>query len=93
MFLAYIYKLNPSPSQAQIMDNWLNMLRALYNFNLRDRIDAYEQAKCPVLGNYSRLDNQGQCCPLACSVSKSATIGYPWRNNGKKRSPCEQQPP
>ena len=73
------------------MANWLNMLRANYNFSLRDRIEAYEQVRSPTLGKYSRLDNQGQCCPLTCSVSKNATIGTPWKNNGKKRSAYEQQ--
>ena len=73
------------------MSNWLNMLRANYNFNLRDRIETYEQARLPILGNYSRIDNQGECCPLTCSVSKNATIGTPWKNNGKKRSAYEQQ--
>ncbi len=67
------------------------MLRANYNFNLRDRIEAYEQVSKPELGNYSRLDNQGECCPLTCSVNKSATNGYPWKSNGKRRSAYEQQ--
>ncbi|MDJ0574153.1 MAG: transposase [Xenococcaceae cyanobacterium MO_234.B1] len=91
MFVAYCYKLKPNKKQAEKMTNWLNMLRANYNFSLRDRIEAYEQARSPILGNYSRLDNQGECCPLSCSVSKNATIGIPWKNNGKKRSAYEQQ--
>ncbi len=91
MFVAYCYKLKPNKKQAQKMSNWLNMLRASYNFNLRDRIEAYEQASKPILGVYSRIDNQGECCPLTCSVSKNATIGSPWKNNGKKRNAYEQQ--
>ena len=91
MILAYVYKLKPSPSQSAIMHNWLNMLRAHYNFSLRDRLEAYEQARSPVLGNYSRLDNQGECCPLACSVNKTATVGYPWTKAGKRRSAGTQQ--
>ncbi len=67
------------------------MLRANYNFNLRDRIEAYEQVSKPVLGNYSRLDNKGECCPLTCSVNKNASNGYPWKNNGKRRGAYEQQ--
>ena len=74
-----------------MMYNWLNMLRAFYNFALRDRLDAYEQVRSPILGNYSRLDNQGECCPLTCSVSKSASAGCPWSNTGKKRSAGMQQ--
>ncbi|WP_202804220.1 helix-turn-helix domain-containing protein [Pleurocapsa sp. PCC 7319] len=59
MILAHVYKLKPSNSQSQKMNDWLNMLRAFYNFCLRDRIEAYEQVRSPVLGNYSRLDNRG----------------------------------
>ncbi|MGF1479148.1 MAG: RNA-guided endonuclease InsQ/TnpB family protein [Cyanophyceae cyanobacterium] len=106
MILAHVYKLKPSPSQSALMHDWLNMLRAHYNFSLRDRIEAYEQARSPVLGNYSRLDNQGRtrhrnlvpvressvvCCPLTCSVNKTATVGYPWTKVGKRRSAGMQQ--
>lgn len=91
MILAHVYKLKPSNSQSVKMNDWLNMLRAFYNFCLRDRIEAYEQVRIPVLGNYSTLKYKGECCPLTCSVSKSATTGYPWKNNGKKRSAGEQQ--
>lgn len=66
------------------------MLRAQYNFCLRDRIESYEQVKAPVLGEYCRLDNQSWCCPLTCSVNKTASIGYPWKNNGKRRNALEQ---
>ncbi len=91
MFLAYQFKLKPKESQSSLMDDWLNLLRANYNFCLRDRIEAYEQVKSPTQGNFSRLDNKGECCPLTCSVSKSATIGEPWTNKGKKRGAYQQQ--
>lgn len=91
MLIAYIYKLKPSRSQASLMFEWLNMLRSQYNFCLRDRIEAYEQVKSPVLGEFCRLDNQGVCCPLTCSLNKSATIGYPWTKDGKRRSALAQQ--
>ncbi len=91
MILAHLYKLKPSSSQSQKMNDWLNMLRSFYNFCLRDRIEAYEQVRSPIMGNYSRLDNQGSCCPLTCSVSKSASVGYPWSNKNKKRSAGHQQ--
>lgn len=91
MFVAYCFKLKPNITQVNKMANWLFMLRANYNFNLRDRIEAYEQFSFPKVGNYSRLDNQSECCPLTCSVNKSATNGYPWKNNGKRRSAYEQQ--
>ena len=91
MILAHVYKLKPSNGQSQKMNDWLNMLRAFYNFCLRDRIEAYEQVRSPLMGSYSRLDNQGECCPLTCSVSKEAITGYPWKNNGKRRGAGEQQ--
>ena len=91
MILAYIYKLKPTSTQSALISDWLNMLRAHYNFSLRDRIEAYEQVIRPLLGNYSRLDNQGECCPLTCSVNFSATVGYPWTKAGKRRSATMQQ--
>ncbi len=91
MIVAHVYKLKPSSFQCALMTNWLSMLRAHYNFCLGDRIEAYEQVLRPILGNYSRLDNQGECCPLTCSVNKSATVGYPWTKVGKRRSAGLQQ--
>lgn len=90
MLIAYNYKLKPNKTQASIMTDWLNMLRAQYNFCLRDRIESYEQVTVPVLGEYCRLDSQCWCCPLTCSVNKTASIGYPWKNNGKRRNALEQ---
>lgn len=91
MFLAQVYKLKPTSNQSQQMEDWLNMLRALYNFSLRDRIDAYEQAKAPILGNFSILSSKAEACPLTCSISKNAIVGDPFKNNGKKRNAYEQQ--
>ncbi len=90
MLIAYTYKLKPNKIQASMMVEWLNMLRAQYNFCWRDRIESYEQLLAPVLGEYCRLDNQGWCSPLTCSVNKTASIGYPWKNNGKRRNALEQ---
>ena len=91
MILAHVYKLKTSNSQSQKMNDWLNMLRCFYNFCLRDRIEAYEQARSPIMGNYSKLDNQAECCPLTCSVSNLASVGYPWSNKNQKRSAGHQQ--
>ncbi|MDJ0692008.1 MAG: helix-turn-helix domain-containing protein [Xenococcaceae cyanobacterium MO_188.B32] len=91
MILAHVYKLKPNSRQRTLMTNWLSMLRAHYNFCWRDRIEAYEQVRSPIFGNYSRLDNQGECCPLTCSVNKSATVGHPWSKAGKRRSAGMQQ--
>ncbi|MGK7872703.1 MAG: RNA-guided endonuclease InsQ/TnpB family protein, partial [Xenococcaceae cyanobacterium] len=91
MIITQCYKLKPNKQQAELMGEWLNMLRAHYNYCLRDRISAYEQLKAPVMGDYCRLDNQGVCCPLTCIVSKSATIGCPWTKSNNKRGAYAQQ--
>ena len=91
MLTTFRYKLNPSQSQLSLMDEWLNMLRSLYNFCLRERIEAYEQVKAPVMGNYCDLKTKAECCPLACSVNKNALYGHPWTKKGKRRSAGGQQ--
>lgn len=91
MLTAFTYKLNPSKNQSSLMGEWLNMLRGLYNFVLKERIEAYEQAKAPTMGDSCRLDNRGECCPLTCSVSKNAIYGSPWTKDGKRRSALAQQ--
>lgn len=91
MLLAYIYKLNPLPKQAQKMERWLNLLRLQYNFRVRERTEAYDQARAPIMGNYCVIGTQAECCPLSCSVSKGALYGHPWTAKGKKRSPLAQQ--
>ncbi|AFZ42898.1 transposase, IS605 OrfB family [Halothece sp. PCC 7418] len=91
MLASYQFKLKPKLSQVAVMEQWINMLRAHYNFCLRDRIESYEQVRSPKLGNYSDLTTQGECCPLTCSVSKNSNLGYPYKANGKKRNAYEQQ--
>ncbi len=91
MITTFCYKLNPSQSQLSLMDEWLNMLRSLYNFCLRERIEAYEQVKAPVMGNYCDLKTKAECCPLTCSVNKNALYGHPWTKKGKRRSAGTQQ--
>jgi putative transposase len=91
MLLAYTYKLNPSPKQAQIIERWINLLRLQYNFRVRERTQAYEQARFPHMGNYCIIETQAECCPLTCSVSKAALYGNPWTLKGKKRTPLAQQ--
>lgn len=91
MLISYQFKLKPKLSQIAVMEQWLNMLRAHYNFCLRDRIESYEQVKSLKLGNYCDLNTEGECCPLTCSVSKNSNLGYPYKGNGKKRNAYEQQ--
>ena len=91
MLISYQFKLKPKLSQVAVMEQWLNMLRAHYNFCLRDRIESYEQVKFPKLGDYCDLKTESECCPLTCSVSKNSNLGYPYKANGKKRNAYEQQ--
>ena len=91
MQVAYTYKLSPSRQQVLVMDKHLEMLRLQYNFRIRERTEAYEQASAPVLGNYCDMSSQAECCPLTCSVSKNALYGDPWTSKGKKRGALAQQ--
>lgn len=91
MLIAYTYKLSPSHQQSLVMEKHLEMLRLQYNFRIRERTEAYEQASTPVLGNYCDLRTNAQCCPLTCSVSKNALYGDPWTSKGKKRGALAQQ--
>ena len=97
MLIAYTYKLDPSRSQTTVMEKYVEMLRLQYNFRIREIAMAYEQASCPVLGNYCDIKTLGECCPLACSVSKQALYSDPWAIDKKtglaqKRSALAQLP-
>jgi len=93
MQLGYVYKLKPNSQQEATMMQWLDMLMAQYNYLLRDRNDSYEQVRSPKMGNYCDLRSHGEACPLTCSVSKSSSLGYPWKKSQKnpRRSPYEIQ--
>lgn len=91
MLVAYTYKLDPSRSQLAAMEKHVEMLRLQYNFRVRERTEAYEQASRPVLGNCCDIKIQAECCPLTCSVNKQALYGDPWTPKGKKRSALAQQ--
>jgi len=91
MLIAYTYKLSPSRQQLLVMDKHLEMLRLQYNFRVRERTEAYEQVSRPILGNYSDIKTQAECCPLTCSVSKNALYGEAWTAKGKRRSALAQQ--
>lgn len=77
------------------MDRCTHLLRLQYNFRLRERIEAYEQAAAPKMGPFCDLESKAEAWPLTCSVSKSALYGEPWKSDdngvGKKRSAFEQQ--
>lgn len=91
MLISYTYKLDPSRNQAATMEKHVEMLRLQYNFRIRERSEAYEQASRPVLGNYCIVETRALVCPLTCSVSKQALYGDPWTPKGKKRSALAQQ--
>ncbi|NEO81110.1 transposase [Moorena sp. SIO4G3] len=55
MRTAYQYKIKPTKAQKNVIDNWLSMLCAQYNYLLADRFNWYEANRCPV-----------NACPLVC---------------------------
>ncbi len=57
MRTAYQFKLRPTKQQAVLIDRWLSMLCAQYNYLLADRFNWYEQNRSPV-----------NCCPLICHL-------------------------
>ncbi len=83
MLIAYNYKLDPSGNQAATMEKHIEMLWLQYNFRIRERTEAYAQASHPVMGDYCDLKTKAECCPLACSVSKSTLYGDPWTTDKK----------
>ena len=96
MLIGYVFRLSPSRNQAAMLSKHIEMLRLQYNFRIRERTEAYQQASHPVLGNYCDIVTKAECCPLACSVSKQALYGNPWRQDkktgkAKKRSAKAQQ--
>ncbi|WP_424101404.1 RNA-guided endonuclease InsQ/TnpB family protein [Moorena producens] len=48
MRTAYQYRLKPTKAQKAIIDNWLSMLCAQYNYLLADRFSWYEQNRCSI---------------------------------------------
>ena len=77
MFLSYKYKLRPSNQQVAKLSDWLNMLKATYNWCLRDRIDGWPQQF--LMGNFCDLKTAIEITPLTCSLVKGTQI----ENTGK----------
>ena len=44
--MTYEYKLEPTPSQAQTFDHWLEVCRKVWNYALRERKDWYNSRSC-----------------------------------------------
>ncbi|NET67801.1 MAG: transposase [Moorea sp. SIO1G6] len=57
MRIAYQYKLKPTKVQKILINNWLSMLCAQYNYLLADRFSWYEQNRCSI-----------NACPLVCHL-------------------------
>lgn len=81
MIIAHVYKLEPSKSQSSTMSNWLSMLCVQYNFRLAERISAYEQTK--IEGAYCDIRTKTERMPIACSLSKYALYGDPFKIDKK----------
>lgn len=77
MFLSFKYKLRPNQQQSQKLTQWLDMLRATYNWCLTDRIDGWHQQF--VQGDYCDLKTQIEIAPLTCSVVKGTQLANPWK--------------
>ncbi|NEO90112.1 MAG: transposase [Moorea sp. SIO3G5] len=57
MRTAYQYRIKPTRAQKALIDNWLSMLCAQYNYLLADRFNWYTANLCPV-----------NACPLVCHL-------------------------
>jgi len=82
MIFSYKYKLRPSKQQEKQLGQWLPMLRALYNWCLRDRIDGWHQQF--IMGEYCDLRTKAVACPLTCAVVRGTNLANPWKDGGGK---------
>ncbi len=86
MLLGYVYKLRPKEEQLNKMDSWLDMLRASYNYNLRDRIDTYYARF--IQGDYCDIKTKAEISPLTCPIGDVS--GYPWKISGSAKVKKQQ---
>ncbi|WP_019486853.1 MULTISPECIES: RNA-guided endonuclease InsQ/TnpB family protein [Kamptonema] len=93
MLLSFKYKLRPNQQQSKKLNQWVDMLRATYNWCLRDRIDGwYQQFLC---GDYCDLRTQIEITPLTCGITKGTQLANPWKDGGgkaKKEGDKDQSP-
>ena len=68
MILSYKYNLRPNNQQLKKLSGWLDMLRANYNWCLRDPVDSWHQQF--ICGSYSDLKTQTEITPLTSSLVK-----------------------
>ena len=97
MQVAYKFKLRPTEKQRKLLEDWQHKVGYLQNRSLGDRIATYNntfiQGDCcdlyshrEICGSYlyCDLETQALFSPLHCSVSKSASLGYPWKTDDPK---------
>ncbi len=72
MISSYKYKLRPSKQQEKQLAQWLPMLRALYNWCLRDRIDGWHQQF--IMGEYCDLRTRVVAYPLVRAYSNTPLL-------------------
>ena len=82
MLLSFKYKLRPNQQQSQKLIQWLDMLRANYNWCLRDRIDGWHQQF--ICGDYCDWRTQVEITPLTCGITKGTQLANPWKEGGGK---------
>jgi putative transposase len=92
MFFSYKYKLRPNQEQSIKLSQWLDMLRATYNWCLKDRIEGWHQQF--LMGEYCDLKTQAVATPLTCSVVKGTQLANPWKvnNSGEKDKSPKRTP-
>ncbi len=94
MLFGYKYKLKPSKLQLDRFCNWLDMLRANYNYNLADREVTYKTRFA--MGDYCDLRAKSLACPLTCPISSNSATSdtgeiYKTSKKGKvKRKTAEE---
>jgi putative transposase len=93
MLLSYKYKLRPNQEQSIKLSQWLDMLRATYNWCLRDRIDGWHQQF--IMGEYCDLQTQAVATALSCAVVKGTQLTNPWKDanfKSKKEGEKDKSP-
>ena len=89
LILSYKYKLRPSNQQFKKLSDWLDMLRASYNWCLKDRCDGWHQQF--ICGDYCDLKTQVEITPLTCSITKGTQLANPWKDGiGKAKKAGEK---
>ena len=91
MQTAYQFKLYPNRVQSDRLTQWQGKIKSLLNLCLADRIDSYFDSFAQ--GQFCNLRKKGVATPLACSVSKSASLGEYWKEDNKSRRRGDKKKP